>query len=89
MLEGDFDAQLFYGLSIDELRKYFDANKTVRQTETVELSEIFLSLAGKPEADVKRAPINSSRRFAAALIWHPGHGVLGTQPTETKAKLAV
>ncbi|MGZ5481961.1 MAG: peptidylprolyl isomerase [Pyrinomonadaceae bacterium] len=54
VLENDVDAKLFYGLSIDDLRKYFDANKSkFVKPETVELSEIFLSLAGKPEADVK------------------------------------
>jgi len=54
VLENDVDAKLFYGLSIDDLRKYFDANKNkFVKPETVELSEIFLSLAGKPEADVK------------------------------------
>lgn len=54
VLENDVDSKLFYGLSIEEVRKYFDANKTkFVKPETVELSEIFLSLAGKPEADVK------------------------------------
>ncbi|MGQ0760390.1 MAG: peptidylprolyl isomerase [Acidobacteriota bacterium] len=54
VLENDVDAKLFYGLSIEELRKYFDANQSkFVKPETVELSEIFLSLAGKPEADVK------------------------------------
>ena len=54
VLENDVDSKLFYGLSIEELRKYFDANQSkFVKPETVELSEIFLSLAGKPEADVK------------------------------------
>ena len=54
VLENEVDAKLFWGLTIDELRKYFDANKTkFVKPETIELSEIFLSLAGKPEADVK------------------------------------
>ncbi|HEX5705164.1 MAG TPA: peptidyl-prolyl cis-trans isomerase [Pyrinomonadaceae bacterium] len=54
VLESDVDSKLFYGLSIDELRKYFDANQSkFVKPETVELSEIFLSLAGKPEAEVK------------------------------------
>ncbi|HEV2904433.1 MAG TPA: peptidyl-prolyl cis-trans isomerase, partial [Pyrinomonadaceae bacterium] len=54
VLESDVDSKLFYSLSIEELRKYFDANKNkFVKPETVELSEIFLSLAGKPEADVK------------------------------------
>src|SRR5256886_5923368 len=54
VLEGEVDSKLFYGLSLDELHKYFDAHRDKFVTpETVELSEIFLSLAGKPEADVK------------------------------------
>lgn len=54
VLENDVDSKLFYGLSIEELRKYFETNKAkFVKPETVELSEIFLSLAGKPEADVK------------------------------------
>jgi peptidyl-prolyl cis-trans isomerase SurA len=54
VLENEVDREIFWGLSIDELRKYFEANKSkFLKPETVELSEIFLSLAGKPEPDVK------------------------------------
>ena len=54
VLENEVDSKLFYGLSIDDLRKYFDTHKDkFVKPETVELSEIFLSLSGKPEADVK------------------------------------
>ncbi|HXT62941.1 MAG TPA: peptidyl-prolyl cis-trans isomerase [Pyrinomonadaceae bacterium] len=54
VLENEVDSKLFYGLSMDELRKYFDAHKDkFTKPETVELSEIFLSLAGKNEAEVK------------------------------------
>ena len=54
VLESEVDSKLFFGLSLDELHKYFDANKSKFVTpETVDLSEIFLSLAGKTEADVK------------------------------------
>lgn len=54
VLEGQVDSKLFYGLTMEELRRYFDVNKNkFLQPETVELSEIFLSLAGKQEADVK------------------------------------
>jgi peptidyl-prolyl cis-trans isomerase SurA len=54
VLESEVDSKLFFGLSLDELHKYFDANKTKFVTpESVDLSEIFLSLAGKSEADVK------------------------------------
>ena len=54
VIQREVDAKIFYGPTIDELRKYFDAHKEMfRKPESVELSEIFLSLAGKPENDVK------------------------------------
>ena len=54
VFEGEVDSKMFYGFSSDELHKYFDAHKEkFLKPESVELSEIFLSLAGKPEADVK------------------------------------
>jgi peptidyl-prolyl cis-trans isomerase SurA len=54
VLESEVDSKLFYGLTLDELHKYFDTHRDKFLTpETVDLSEIFLSLAGKPEADVK------------------------------------
>ena len=41
-------------MSLDELHKYFDTHQQVfLKPESVELSEIFLGLAGKQEADVK------------------------------------
>jgi peptidyl-prolyl cis-trans isomerase SurA len=54
VLESEVDAKLFYGHSMEDLRKYFDSHREkFIKPESVELSEIFLSLAGKPEADVK------------------------------------
>jgi len=54
VLESEVDSKLFYGFNSDELHKYFDAHKDkFIKPESVDLSEIFLSLAGKPEADVK------------------------------------
>jgi peptidyl-prolyl cis-trans isomerase SurA len=54
VFEGEVDSKLFYGFSMDELHKYFDTHRDkFLKPESVELSEIFLSLAGKPEADVK------------------------------------
>ena len=54
VFESEVDSKLFYGFSSDELHKYFDAHKDkFLKPESVELSEIFLSLAGKPEAEVK------------------------------------
>src|SRR6267378_4033801 len=54
VLEGEVDSKLFYGLSLDELHKYFDTHRDkFLKPESVELSEIFLGLAGKQEPDVK------------------------------------
>jgi len=54
VLGGEVDQRLLYGLSTEEVKKYYDQNQArFRQPETIELSEIFLSLAGKPEAEVK------------------------------------
>jgi len=54
VLEGEVDQKEFYGPSSDDVRRYFDQNKDkFKKPETVELSEIFLSLAGKQEAEVK------------------------------------
>ena len=54
VLENEVDSKLFYGYKPEEVRAYFDAHKDkFLKPETVEVSEIFLGLAGKPEADVK------------------------------------
>jgi len=54
VLESEVDSKMFYGWRDDELHKYFDAHKDkFVKPESVDLSEIFLGLAGKPEADVK------------------------------------
>ncbi|HEY0346696.1 MAG TPA: peptidyl-prolyl cis-trans isomerase [Pyrinomonadaceae bacterium] len=54
VLESEVDSKLFYGFTSDELHKYFDAHKDkFIKPESIDLSEIFLSLGGKPEADVK------------------------------------
>lgn len=54
VLSRDVDGKIFYNLTIDELKKYFEAHKDkFSKPESVTLSEIFLSLAGKPEAEVK------------------------------------
>ena len=54
VLQREVDAKIYYGISSDELKKYFDAHKEqFRKPESVTLSEIYLSFAGKTEADVK------------------------------------
>ncbi len=54
VLESEVDSKLFFSYSQDELHKYFDAHRTIfLKPESIELSEIFLGLAGKQEPDVK------------------------------------
>ncbi len=54
VLENEVDSKLFFSYSQDELQKYFEAHRaTFLKPESVELSEIFLGLAGKQEAEVK------------------------------------
>jgi peptidyl-prolyl cis-trans isomerase SurA len=54
VLESEVDSKLFYSFSQDELHRYFDTHqRTFLKPESLELSEIFLALAGKQEADVK------------------------------------
>src|SRR5258706_12660207 len=48
VLESEVDSKLFFSYSQDELQKYFAAHQAIfLKPETVELSEIFLGLAGK------------------------------------------
>lgn len=50
----EVDSRIYYGLSQEELKKYYEAHKDkFRKPESVTLSEIWLSLAGKQEAEVK------------------------------------
>lgn len=54
VIQSEVDRKLFYGLTMDELKKYFGAHKNAfLKPESIVISEIFLSYAGKNEADVK------------------------------------
>jgi parvulin-like peptidyl-prolyl isomerase len=54
VLSREVDAKIFYGLSNEELQKYFKAHPDkFTKPEAVKLSEIFLSLAGKNPAEVE------------------------------------
>lgn len=54
VIQQEVDRRVFLGLTLDELKKYFEANRgKFTKPENVVLSEIFLSYAGKNEADVK------------------------------------
>jgi peptidyl-prolyl cis-trans isomerase SurA len=54
VLESEVDSKLFFSYSQDELQKYFEAHRNAfLKPESVELSEIFLGLAGKQEVEVR------------------------------------
>lgn len=54
VLSREVDAKIYFGASQDELKKYYESHRDkFRKPEVVTLSEIFLSLAGKPEAEVR------------------------------------
>jgi peptidyl-prolyl cis-trans isomerase SurA len=54
VIQQEVDRRIFFGLTMDELKKYFqDHPDKFRKPETVTISEIFLSSAGKNEAEVK------------------------------------
>lgn len=54
VIQQEVDRKIFFGLTMDELKKYFDTHQEkFRKPETTTLSEIFLSFAGKNEAEVK------------------------------------
>ncbi|MCA1619153.1 MAG: peptidyl-prolyl cis-trans isomerase [Acidobacteria bacterium] len=51
VLQREVDAKIYYGLTDKELRAYYDSHRD--RFVSVTLSELFLSLAGRAEADVK------------------------------------
>ena len=51
VLQREVDAKVYYGLTDKELQDYYNANRN--KFVSVAISEIFLSLAGRSEADVK------------------------------------
>ena len=54
VVQQEVDRKIFFGLTMDELKKYFEAHRDkFFKPETIDMSEIFLSFAGKSEADVK------------------------------------
>ena len=54
VIQQEVDRKLFFGFTMDELKKYFQEHQDkFRKPESVTISEIFLSSAGKNEAEVK------------------------------------
>lgn len=54
VIQQEVDRKIFFGSTTDELKKYFQEHQEkFRKPESVTISEIFLSSAGKNEAEVK------------------------------------
>jgi peptidyl-prolyl cis-trans isomerase SurA len=54
VLSREVDAKIYFGASTEELKRFYDQHRDqFRKPETVTLSEVFLSFAGKPEAEVR------------------------------------
>jgi parvulin-like peptidyl-prolyl isomerase len=59
VFQQEVDRKVYLGLSMDEVKKYYEANKEkFRKPENVTLSEVYLSLTGKNEADVKARAVD-------------------------------
>ncbi len=66
VIQQEVDRKIFFGFTMDELKKYFQANQDkFRKPENVTLSEIFLSSAGKNEAEVKARALELVRQLRA------------------------
>src|SRR5207247_8216259 len=66
VIQQEVDRKIFFGLTVDELKKYFQAHpEKFRKPETVTISEIYLSSAGKNEAEVKARALELIRQLQA------------------------
>ena len=54
VLQNEVDRRVYLGFSMDEVKKYFEAHpEKFKKPESIKLSEIYLSAAGKDEATVR------------------------------------
>lgn len=66
VIQQEVDRKIFFGLTMDELKKYFQANQgKFLKPESVTISEIYLSSAGKNEAEVKARALELVRQVRA------------------------
>jgi len=63
VLQREVDAKVYYGLTDKELRDYYNAHR--ERFVSVTLSELFLSLAGRADADVKARAADLAARARA------------------------
>ena len=66
VIQQEVDRKIFFGLTMDELKKYFQAHpEKFKKPESVTISEIFLSVAGKNPAEVKGRALELVRQLRA------------------------
>jgi peptidyl-prolyl cis-trans isomerase SurA len=95
VLGREVDQKIFFGLTDSEVKSYYEANKDkFRKPETVTLSEIFLSLAGKDPKEVREradklvAQLRAGADFGALAMVQSERQVDGKRVApETKGKL--
>ncbi|MGI8836967.1 MAG: peptidylprolyl isomerase [Pyrinomonadaceae bacterium] len=95
VIQQEVDRKVFFGLTVDEVKKYFDAHPDkFRKPENVTLSEIFLSSAGKNEAEVKAkalqlvAQLRGGADFGAVAVANSERESNGVRvAAETKGKV--
>ena len=63
VLQREVDAKIYYGLTDKEMRDYYNANRS--KFVSVTLSELFLSLAGRSEAEVQAKAADLAARARA------------------------
>jgi parvulin-like peptidyl-prolyl isomerase len=66
VIQQEVDRKIFFGWTMEELKKYFQEHQDkFRKPESVMISEIFLSSAGKNEAEVKARALELVRQLRA------------------------
>jgi parvulin-like peptidyl-prolyl isomerase len=95
VIQQEVDRKIFFGLTIDELKQYFQTHQDkFRKPESVSLSEIFLSSAGKNEAEVKAkalqlvAQLRSGADFSTVAVANSEREANGVRVApQTKGKV--
>lgn len=83
VLQHEVDAKIYFGLTDKELHEYYDAHRD--KFASVTLSEIFLSLAGRTDADVKA---RAEQLAAQARAAGANFGTLAEKNSEHDSKKA-
>jgi peptidyl-prolyl cis-trans isomerase SurA len=66
VIQQEVDRKVFFGWTMEELKKYFQENQAkFYKPENVTISEIYLSFAGKNEAEVKARALELVRQLRA------------------------